>query len=134
MNSLAIASAGVFAVLGLIHFAYTLHDFGPNPRYFRPRDKALLAAMRATKPAIAPAGRDYWSALLGFNLSHAIGVLLFALLIVIAARYRIDWLKPILVLLGIAFATIAWRCWFKVPMVGCIVGTVLMIGAWLVPQ
>jgi hypothetical protein len=93
----------------------------------------LLVAMRETKAAIAPAGRDYWSALLGFNLSHGIGILLFALLIVIAALYHIQWLKPLLVLLGAAFAFIAWRCWFKVPMIGCIAGTALMAAAWLFP-
>ena len=130
MNFLTIMSAGIFAVLGALHLVYTLHDFGERPRYFRPADRALLAAMRKTHTAIAPAGRDYWSGILGFNLSHSVGLLLFALLIVVAAQYQIAWLKPILTAVGAAFAAIAWRCWFHIPMLGSLIGTALMMAAW----
>ena len=82
--------------------------------------------------AIAPQGRDYWSGVLGFNLSHSLGVLLFALLIVVAAVYDINWLKPILTMIGLAFAFIAWRCWFRVPMMGCLIATALMVAAWVI--
>jgi len=131
MNLLAIASAAVFAVLGILHLVYTIHDFGERPRYFRPRDNALMPAMRQTTTAIAPGGRDYWSGILGFNLSHSIGVLLFALLIVLATQYEIMWLKPVLITLGLIFAVIAWRCWFRIPMWGSLIGTTLMTAAWL---
>jgi hypothetical protein len=130
MNFLTIMSAGIFAVLGALHLVYTLHDFGERPRYFRPADRALLAAMRKTRTAIAPAGRDYWSGILGFNLSHSVGLLLFALLIVVAAQYQIAWLKPILIAVGAAFAAIAWRCWFHTPMLGSLIATALMMAAW----
>ena len=131
MTYLALAAASVFAVLGLLHLVYTLRDFGAKPRYFQPRDAALLPAMRATKMGIAPGGRDYWSGILGFNLSHSIGVLLLALLIAVATLYRITWLEPVLIAVGIAFAGIAWRCWFRVPMWGCLIGTALMIAGWV---
>jgi hypothetical protein len=131
MTYLAMAAAGIFAVLGVFHLVYTLHDFGTKPRYFRPRDAALLPAMRATQMGIAPGGRDYWSGILGFNLSHSIGVLLLALLIAVATLYQITWLKPVLVAVGIALAGIAWRCWFRVPMWGCLTGTALMIAGWV---
>ena len=131
MNPLAMASAAIFAVLGILHLVYTLHDFGERPRYFRPRDAFLLPAMRQTTTAIARGGRDYWSGILGFNLSHSIGVLLFALLIVLTALYRIIWLEPVLVIVGLAFTSIAWRCWFRIPMWSCLVGTALMLAAWL---
>ena len=132
MNFLAAMSGGIFAILGVLHLIYTLHDFGELPRYFRPLDRSLLAAMRNTNMAIAPTGRDYWSGILGFNLSHSIGVLLFALLVLVTAQYQISWLKPIMVLVGGAFTVIAWRCWFNTPMFGCLIGTVLMIAAWMV--
>ena len=131
MNFLAMMSAGVFAILGALHLVYTLRDFGERPRYFRPTDRSLLPAMRNTHTAIAPRGRDYWSGILGFNLSHSAGVLLFALLIVVAAQYQIAWLKPILAAVGVVFAAIAWRCWFRIPMLGSLIGTALMMGAWL---
>jgi hypothetical protein len=131
MNVLAFGSAAIFALLGVLHLVYTLHDFGEQPRYFRPRDSSLLPAMRQTTTAIAPGGRDYWSGILGFNLSHAIGVLLFALLIVVATQYQIAWLKPLLAAIGLAFSVIAWRCWFRIPMWGSLIGTALMIAGWL---
>jgi hypothetical protein len=132
MNFLAAMSGGIFGILGLLHLIYTLHDFGERPRYFRPVDHSLLLAMRNTNMAIAPTGRDYWSGILGFNLSHSIGVLLFALLILLTARYEISWLKPFLVLVGGTFTVIAWRCWFNTPMLGCLIGTAIMIAAWVV--
>ena len=79
-----------------------------------------------------PTCRDYWSGILGFDLSHNIGVLLFALLIVVTAQYQISWLKPILALVGGAFAVISWRCWFRVPMLGSFIGTALMVVSWVV--
>jgi len=132
MNYLAIMSGGIFAILGVLHLTYTLHDFGERPRYFRPVDRSLLEAMRKTNMAIAPAGRDYWSGILGFNLSHSIRVLLFALLIVVTAQHQISWLKPILALVGGTLAAISWRCWFHVPTLGSLIGTALMIAAWVV--
>jgi hypothetical protein len=131
MNFLTMISAGIFAILGALHLIYTLHDFGKRPRYFQPVDRSLLPAMQKTHAAIAPTGRDYWSVILGFNLSHSIGVLLFALLIVVTAQYQIVWLKLILVGVGGAFAVIAWRCWFHIPLLGSLIGTALMIGGWL---
>lgn len=132
MNLLAFASAAIFALLGTLHLVYTLHDFGEKPHYFRPRDSSLLPAMRQTTMGIAPGGRDYWSGILGFNLSHSIGVLLLALLIGLAAEYQIAWLKPLLAAIGLVFAVIAWRCWFRIPMWGCLIGTALMSAGWLV--
>jgi hypothetical protein len=128
---LAMMAAGLFAVLGALHLAYTVHDFTRRPRYFRPLDISLLAAMRQTRAAIAPTGRDYWSGIMGFHFSHSIGVLLLALLIVIATLYRIAWLKPLLVIVGALFGVIAWRCWFRIPMLGCLAATALAAAAWI---
>src|SRR5262249_60632074 len=80
---------------------------------------------------IGPTSRDYWSGILGFNLSHNIGVLVFALLIVVTAQYQISWLKPIPALVGGAFAVISWRCWFCVPMLGSFIGTALIVVSWV---
>ena len=88
--------------------------------------------MQATRNTLTPTGRDYWSALLGFHFSHSIGVLLFALLIVLAGNLEIDWLKVPLVCLGLVYTWIAWRCWFHIPLIGCALATTLMIAGWAV--
>jgi hypothetical protein len=130
MTVLAFAAAALVAMLGALHLAYTLIDFGPRPRYFRPTDLALLESMQSAKTAIAPAGRDYWSGVLGFNLSHSIGVMLLALLIAIATVYEIAWLKPVLVSVGITYAIISYRCWFHIPTICILLATALMIAGW----
>lgn len=121
------ASALIFGVLGGLHLIYTLRDWTGEPRYFRPSDTALLSAMRETRTAIAPDGRDYWSGILGFHVSHSIGVVLFALLIWISSDVDLPWLAPVLILVGATYVYIAWRCWFSIPMYGALMGTVLMI-------
>ena len=130
MTSLVFASVAIMGLLGILHLIYTLRDFG-SPRYFCPQDAQLLEAMRRTRTALAPGGRDYWSGVLGFNLSHSLGVLMFALLVYLATSYHIDWLKPGLVAIGIAYAAIAYRCWFRVPMAGSLLAVALMVVGWL---
>lgn len=132
MRMLPLAAAGILATLATLHLIYTVHDFAFAPRYFSPRDASLLAPMKATRNALTPTGRDYWSALLGFHFSHSIGVLLFALLIVLAGSLEIDWLKVLLVCLGVVYTWIAWRCWFHIPLIGCALATSLMIAGWAV--
>ena len=132
MRMLPFLAAGILAVLATLHVIYACHDLLFEPRYFRPRDASLLKQMRATRNALTPTGRDYWSALLGFHFSHGIGVLLFALLIVLADTMPIDWLKVPLIGLGMAYTWIAWRFWFHVPLIGCALATGLMIGGWAI--
>ena len=131
MSLSALAAALIFAALGGLHAVYTLYDIVRQPRYFRPRDRALVEAMQATKMALAPQGRDFWSALLGFHLSHSLGILLLALLILVADAYAIRWLMPVLAAIGALLSVIAWRCWFNVPMLGCLIGTALIAAAWI---
>jgi len=119
------------ALLGFLHLGYTVHDFGARPRYFRPQNGAVLVEMRQTKIGLAPNGRDYWSGILGFHLSHSLGVLLFALLICLASTYGITWLKPLLVGVGATYASISYRCWFHIPTIGVSLATVLLIVGWL---
>jgi hypothetical protein len=129
---LPFAAAAVLAVLGVIHLTYTLHEFLGRPKYFRPIDKSVLASMRTTTTAIAPDGRDYWSGVLGFHLSHSIGVLLFSLLVVVSTSHDIGWLKPVLSLTGVAYAAISMRCWFRIPTIGVMLATMMITLGWLV--
>jgi len=118
------------ALLGSLHLLYTAKDFGESPRHFSPRSSALLAQMRETRTALAPRGRDYWSGILGFHLSHSMGVLMFSLLIILADQYQIEWLKPFLVVIAFSYAGIAHRCWFRIPMLGASAAGVLLAAGW----
>ncbi len=130
MTYLPFLAAAILAILALAHLAYAIHDFAREPRYFAPRDRSLLAAMRATRNVLTPTGRDYWTALLGFHFSHSIGILLFALLIVLATTQAIGWLQVAMTATGAVFTWIAWRCWFHVPLMGCALATALIAVGW----
>ena len=132
MTIIKLAAAAIIAILATLHLIYTLRDIVSRPRYFIPRDPALLEAMRGTRVALAPDGRDYWSALLGFHLTHSIGMLLFALLIVLTVTTPLPALKPLMIGLGLVLTLIAWRCWFRIPLIGCAAATVLMMVGWAV--
>jgi hypothetical protein len=132
MNTyLPFAAAAIIAVLATLHLVYTLQDLFGQPRYFTPRDRALLEAMRTTKLSLAPTGHDYWSATLGFHLTHSIGLLLFALLIVLSVTTPLPALHPLLIGVALVLTLIAWRCWFHIPLAGCAVAAGLLIAGWV---
>jgi hypothetical protein len=130
MTMFVYAAAAIFAFLGIMHLVYTLRDFGPRPRSFVPHDRALFHAMRQTRTALAPDGRDYWSGILGLHLSHSIGVLLLAVSITVATTHQIGWLKAGLMVVAAIYAAISVRCWFRVPTVGILLATLLMGLGW----
>jgi hypothetical protein len=130
MTALAFVGAAIIAALGAMHLAYTLQDFGARPRHFTPTDPVLLTAMRQCRTALAPHGRDYWSGILGFHLSHSMGLAFFALLGALAGPYEIEWLKPLLILAGLAYAAISFRCWFAAPTICVLLATALMAAGW----
>jgi hypothetical protein len=131
MTYLPLGAAAIMAVLATLHLIYTLRDMFSRPRYFVPRDRALLDAMRNTNLALAPNGRDFWTAMLGFHLTHSIGLLLYALLIVLTVTTPLLALRPLLIGIGLVLVLIAWRCWFHIPLIGCIAATVLLIAGWV---
>jgi hypothetical protein len=132
MTVFAHLAAAVFALLGLMHTVYTLHDFGARPRYFAPVNKELLQSMKKTHTAIAPTGSDYWSGILGFNLSHSLGLVLFSTLIYVTTTHHIGWLKIALIAVGATYSAISARCWFRAPTMCSLTATFMMaVGWWL---
>lgn len=130
MSYVPLAAAAIMAILATLHLVYTLRDLFSRPRYFIPRDRALLDAMRGTQMALAPHGRDYWSATLGIHLTHSIGLLLFALLIVLTVTTPLPALKPLMIGLGLVVTWICWRCFFHIPLIGSAAATALLIAGW----
>ncbi len=122
-------AAGIMTILGGLHLIYALYDLFFHPRYFRPADKALMAAMQKTHPSISPHARNYWLSVVGFNISHAIGVLLFALLIILAADEKVSYLQPGLIAVAMAYTFISWKCWFFIPTLGSAITAILLAAA-----
>jgi hypothetical protein len=130
MQYLADIGAGVFAALGLMHAGLAIHDMLRKPKYFSPVQKRLLPDMQSTQAAIAPRSVDYWRSILSFHLSHALGIVIFATLILATSRSDIVLLKPFVLAICAAYITLSVRYWFINPTIGILLGTALVAAGW----
>ena len=131
MALLTYSAAAIFSLIGVLHLGFALYDFSAQPRYFRPHDESMLDAMKYTHVEIAGEGRDFWTSVIGTHLCHAIGVLLFALLIVLERSYDIVAMRPLLALIAVAYCFIAWRFWSRRPLSASLIGTIVLFGSWI---
>ena len=106
-----------FGVLGGLHAIYTVLDLR-NPRRLVPVDPSVAQAMANSALRLPRGGTDMWRAWIGFNLSHSLGLLLFAALAAWAG-FRVNTLPvgmmPVLSLIGCIYLVLAMRYWFRIP-------------------
>jgi len=130
---LIILGASVVGLLGSVHLVYT---FFTNK--FDARDPAVSAAMRAVSP-ILTRRTTLWRAWIGFDASHALGLLLFAAtyltlaighMSVLRDSAALTWL-PVVASAG--YLALARRYWFLNPLVGVGIacGCFLTAALWL---
>jgi hypothetical protein len=136
MTRLFLASGGaVFALLGIVHGVLALRDIA-KPRTFTPPDEQLRAAMKASPVAIHPTA-NLWRAWLGFNLSHSLGVTVFggtlaAIAVANVASYQHSVaLRIAAPLIGATYMVLARLFWFRDPLIGTSIGTLLLAAASL---
>jgi VanZ family protein len=131
MQFLTDIGAAVFAALGVMHAGLAAHDLLRKPKFFSPVRTDLLQKMQTTQAAIAPDSVDYWRSILSFHLSHALGILVFAVLIFAANRSDISLIKVFVLVVCVAYAGLSIRYWFFNPTVGILLGTALVISGWV---
>jgi hypothetical protein len=68
-----------YFVLGALHALYTFLDIG-RPRRIVPGDLALIEVLEKETIRLAGTGTTFWRGWIGFNFSHSLGALLFAML------------------------------------------------------
>ena len=128
-QSLVIAGASLYGVLGALHLAYTLFT-----NKFSPRDAATEVAMKATSPVLTRR-TSLWDAWVGFNASHSLGALLFAAVYLVLAFGHMAMLRDspallwLAVLTSAAYLALAVRYWFRTPLVGIALATACFLGA-----
>ena len=125
------ASAAVTGAFGCIHMLYTFHG-----NKLDPRDPALRAAMEKVSPVITRQ-TTMWRAAKGFNASHSLGIIVFALIY----GYLALWQAPVLggsaFLLALGMATLlaylalAWRYFFNIPFRGVALACALYAIGWM---
>jgi len=130
---LVILGGAVFGVLGGLHAIYTLVDLR-KPRRLVPADPAVAQAMANTTVRMTRGRTDMWRAWVGFNLSHSLGLLLFAGLAIWAGS-RINTFPagiiPALTLIGCIYVVLAVGYTFRVPAIGVAIGTACFAAAWI---
>ncbi|OYU44556.1 MAG: hypothetical protein CFE44_12330 [Burkholderiales bacterium PBB4] len=132
---LFIASATVIGTLGSIHGLYTFYG-----NKLHPRDAATLQAMQHSHPVLTRE-TTVWKATLGFNASHSLGAILFALVFGYLAGWHGPFLKESLFLQGLGLATLlvywalARRYWFSIPRRGialtCALYALALLSQWM---
>jgi len=125
------ASAAVVGTLGSLHLLYTYHG-----NKLDPRDPAVREAMQRTSPVITKQ-TSVWRATKGFNASHSLGIITFALMYGYLALWRSEVLGGSMFLLTLgmtvllAYLVLARRYFFSVPFRGVALACALYAGGWV---
>ena len=130
-QSMTIAGALIFGVLGSAHLLYTFFT-----DKFHARDALTTAAMKLTSPVLT-SRTTVWNAWVGFNASHSLGAILFGAVYLVLAAGHMSVLResPILIWLAVAgslsYLALARRYWFRTPFLGISMATACFLVAGL---
>jgi len=125
------ASAAVLGSLGCVHLLYTYRG-----NKLDPRDAAVREAMERAHPVITRQ-TTVWRATKGFNASHSLGIIAFALVYGYMALWRPDVLGGSLFLTGLgmavllAYLVLARRYFFSIPFRGVALACALYASGWV---
>lgn len=128
-NVLLCLSAATMMLLGCIHLVYTFRG-----NRFAPREAGLQSQMERVNLVITRQ-TTMWKAWLGFNASHSLGLMLFALVYAYLALIHPSLLFQSVFLLGIGLAmllsllAVAKNCWFSVPLWGISFALLSFVGS-----
>ena len=132
---LYLAGALPFFALGLAHLAGTPRAPG-DVKGLSPSDPQLAEAM--TRSGLRLTRRtDMWRAWVGFNLSHGLGVIVFAAFVFVTGRSASAFAAdayvavPLAVAVAAVYVELARRYWFRTPVIGCLLAAVLFIASWV---
>jgi hypothetical protein len=129
---LMVASAIVVLLLGAVHLLYTFVGVRLHPR-----DASVREAMNQGR-LVLTRETTLWRAWIGFNASHAQGAILFGLIFGFLALREPALLFGSAFLRGTGFAmlagylVLAHRYWFKIPLLGLLLATLLYVAACVV--
>jgi hypothetical protein len=132
---LYLAGALPFLVLGIAH-AFATPRLPADTKGLSPSDPQLADAM--TRSGLRLTRRtDVWRAWVGFNLSHSLGIVIFAAFVFVTGRSIPVFAHEAHIGIPFAFvvaATYLWlarRYWFRTPLIACLLAVVLFLGSWI---
>jgi hypothetical protein len=131
---LFLAGALPFLFLGAAHALAT--PLAPNDRKgLTPRDPSLPAAM-ARSTVLLTRRTDMWLAWIGFNLSHSLGAITFALFVLVVGRSaesfagQASLCVPLAAAVAAIYVAIGMKYWFRTPIAGCALSLVCFAMSW----
>ena len=123
-----------FLALGAAHALATPLSLGDR-KGLSPTDQALSDRMAESRLRLTKR-TDMWLAWVGFNLSHSLGLLLFASFVAIIGRSPASFGQqaaacvPLAALTSAAYFCLAARYWFRTPIIGCALSVALFLASW----
>jgi hypothetical protein len=124
-STLVAVSAAIVLLFGLMHLFYTFH--GPK---LLPRDRELQQRMREVSPVITRQ-TTMWQCWVGFNASHSVALILFGTVYGYLAMahgpflFRSVFLLAVGLVLLVGYVFLAKRYFFRVPLQGILLATLL---------
>jgi hypothetical protein len=136
ISVLLITAGLVYLGLGAVHALYTWQDHA-EPKRFAPDDPAVLAGMQRATIRLTRGATTVWRGGLGFHYSHSLGAIGFgalALLIGIDHGHLVlpAWVLPMFALWSGLYLLLAWRYWFRIPLLGTALATICFAAAVVV--
>lgn len=130
---LLIVGVSICGILGTIHLFYTFYT-----DKFSPFDPSVKVAMKVTSPNITK-DTSMWLAWIGFNASHSLGAMFFAVVYIPLAAYHFEiienslWFSLVPVAFGSSYLVLAKKYWFQIPFTGILISLMCFVGsAWLI--
>jgi hypothetical protein len=124
-----------FVVLGLIHVFVTPRSPGEK-KPLSPSDASLRDAM--TRDTLMISRRmSFWSAWVGFNLSHSLGAVLFGSAVLLIGRSAASFAQqaplfiPFAVVVSAIYLVLAVRYWFRSPLIGIMLSCACFVSSWI---
>lgn len=128
---LIIFAASIFLALGSLHGIFTLRDLR-HPRAFIPRDPELRNAMQRSGVAFHPS-INLWDAWMGFNLTHSLGIIMFAAAFLYVGIFespayaRSALLQACAIIVSATYLIVSLRFFFSRPAIGSAVALTCFI-------
>jgi hypothetical protein len=134
-SPLVLIGGCIFVLMGAGHALLSILDVF-HPTQFAPLDDSVRLAMRSSGVRLARARTDMWSAWLGFNISHGLGVAIFGAAAAWLGLHieQIEVARSVLAVsaaIGLAYFLLSVRFWFYAPAIGSAVATACFVTAWL---
>ena len=126
---LIIIGAAIFGLLGTIHLVFT---FFTNK--FEAFDSAVTESMKGSSLMLTKE-TSIWSAWVGFNASHSLGLILMAGIYIplttshFSLIQHSQWFSILPAVTGLSFLVLAKKYWFKIPFIGILISTCCFVGA-----